>query len=167
MNVADSRNCANKIKVCKKLVVLICTKNAAITILRRYPDGSINTAQPLVYEKGLPGNWGNRDFTGLTVGFIEYSMNTYVFISQTSIAVNLPKVWMWEIIMRDLSMVQIINYSQDFSNLYEKQIEINRGKRSPQFINLAASDKYLVMNHEYLDRFDVIIFCGLDQHFDF
>jgi hypothetical protein len=81
LEVSDSRNCGNKIKVSKSLVVLICTTNAAITIFRRYPDGSINTLQPLVKEKGLPENWGDRDYTGLTIGFIENTMNTYVFIS--------------------------------------------------------------------------------------
>jgi hypothetical protein len=94
-------------------------------------------------------------------------MNTYVFISQTNVAVSLPKVWMWEIIIKDSKKVHIINYSQDFSKLYEKQIETSRGKKNPQFINIAAHDKYLILNHEYLDRFDVIIFCSLDKHWDF
>jgi hypothetical protein len=81
LKVEQSRNCADKIKASENLIVIVCSKNAAITVLRRYPDSSINTRQPLVDEKGLPGNWGQDDSTGLSIGFIKQPMNTYVFVS--------------------------------------------------------------------------------------
>lgn len=73
VGVSNSRNCADRIKSSKKLLILICSKNAAITIFRRYRDGSINFDQPLMDKKGLPGNWGSMDSTGLHVGIIEHS----------------------------------------------------------------------------------------------
>jgi hypothetical protein len=72
MSVESSRNCADRLKVSKSFIVIICSKNAAITILRRYSDGSINTLQPVVEEKGLPGNWGSMDSTGMSIGVIEH-----------------------------------------------------------------------------------------------
>ena len=73
ISLQSSRNCADRIKASKSLIILICSKNAAITILRRYPDGSINTKQPIIEETGLPGNWGSKDSTGMTIGLIEHT----------------------------------------------------------------------------------------------
>ena len=41
-----------------------------------------------------------------------------------------------------------------------------RGKKDLRFINLAANKDYLILNHDYSESFDVLVFCPMDQHFD-
>jgi hypothetical protein len=73
---------------------------------------------------------------------------------------------MWEIIFKDLTKVQIIDYSQDFFKLYEGILE-QRGRKNIQFINFASNDQYFIMNPDKMDRFDVMVFCSYYSYYDF
>ena len=97
-------------------------------------------------ETGLPAEWNEKEKTGLQIGFIEHLNpqdkekvgSTFVFISQTDINIDLPKIWMWEIIIKndseeDSPQVQVINFGQEFSRLYEE----SSGTKF-EFVNLAA-----------------------------
>lgn len=68
---------------------------------------------------------------------------------------------MWEIIIMG-EEVFVVNYSQDFSHLYAGQVNELKKKKNLRFINLAANKEWLILNHDYSDSFDVVMFCRVD-----
>ena len=75
---------------------------------------------------------------------------------------------MWEIIVKqqgstdDSADVQVINFGQEFSRLYEL-----RAGRDLEFINLASKNDLLLLSYDKSSQFDVFVFCGPYKHYDF
>lgn len=78
INTSKTENCADKIKVGQYLLIVLCRKNGAITIYRRYRDSngvySINTKTPLVEQSSLARNLSDctiRDY-GEDIAIIDH-----------------------------------------------------------------------------------------------
>ena len=119
----------------------------------------------------------NTPMTGLSIEFIESFTvinnknitSTYVFISQT----GRPIIWAWEIITVE-SLVQynetstlVIDLTDVLYKAYESELESYRiDKDSINFVNVATNQQYLFLNYRRSDRFNVFLFCGLQEHYD-
>jgi hypothetical protein len=104
IDIGKTKNCGDIMRGSQKLLVIVCSKNGAISIYRR-DQLVLHLQKPLVE---VPGDETQFSTTGNSIGFIESIEDeklsqTFVFltVSYSKESQKQPKILSWEILIND------------------------------------------------------------------